>query len=46
MTVVAPFCAGSLFCGVVLNVLSSLAIILMRKRERGLPYLNDIIAVR
>ena len=27
-------CSGSLFCGLVLNVLSSLAIIMLRERER------------
>ena len=41
------FCVGSLICGVVLCALSSLAIILLRKREResGLLYFNFVVNI-
>ena len=41
---VCAFCVGSLLCGVVLGVLSSLATILLRKREL-VALLNCVVAV-
>ena len=39
------FCAGSTFCGVFLGVLSSLAIILLKRTESWLFYFNCVVAV-
>ena len=38
-------CVGSLFCGAVLCVGSSFAIISLRKRESWLRYFNSVLAV-
>ena len=43
--VLVLFCVGSMVCDMIFCVLSSLAIILLRKRESRLLYFNCVVAV-